>query len=246
MYGKKQKQKTIDIIRQKNILWYATHKHPLLGKKRPDVIIRNLKNNPMSNRKTLEKMRLTKLTTSPPAQKGKTYDEYYGIAKANKLKNSASIFMKKNNPTKKLRVRKKISKSNKLFLLKYPERHPNYRLRRNRKTQCEINLQNIIESMNFKEDVDFVFNKYLRTENTCRFPDFRFLKYPLIIEADGYFTHFTKEGKTFDRKRAKEFKKLGFSVLNFSSKEINKKQDFIRESILKYTNQPNKEAIIRI
>lgn len=229
MYGRHHKKSTKKLIAENNMRWLKDKGHPMLGRKRPDTILRNLVNNPMFHRACREKMRQKKLALhlSPPT-KGKTWEEYFGEEKATCMKALSS----KNNPSKQPKVRRKISNGNKLFLLNHPERHPNFLQRRNRKTDCEKRMQLLIESLGFREGSDFVFNSYVKTRVGYKFPDFRFLKNNLIIEADGFFTHFTKDGRLKDRRRTKELEHVGFKVLSFNSRQIIKNQDEVRSCIL--------------
>lgn len=232
MYGKHHTLHTKKLIAQKVSEWLKREGHPLQGCKRPDVTRRNIINNPTKSPDVIRKISITS-TGRPQRIKGKTWEEFYGEARAKKMKRYESV----HNPSKLLEVRAKISKSNKEFLMKHPERHPNYLLRRNRKTKCESNLQDIIESVHLKEGKDFVYNCYLNTGNTYRFPDFRFTKKKLIIEANGYFMHFTPEGKALDTQRNKEFTRLGYKVLSFNSYQIRKRKEYVKECILKALSQ---------
>jgi very-short-patch-repair endonuclease len=72
----------------------------------------------------------------------------------------------------------------------------------------------------FREDEEFYFNKIDLTGKTFYRPDFQFIKQKIIIEVDGYYKHFTKEGKQKDKIREYYLKKVGWKIYRFKFLEI--------------------------
>ena len=104
---------------------------------------------------------------------------------------------------------------------KHPELHINNRLRRNKITEPERILKVLLQNkLNLKENEDFFFNQYLKTERGYKFPDFIIPKKKLIIEVDGEFWHKNKEEK--DKNRDKLFEKRGYKTIHFTDKELKK------------------------
>jgi very-short-patch-repair endonuclease len=235
MFGKHHSEETKKIIGEKSHIRLSNpENHPMFGKKRPDTTKRNIENNPTKDIEVRKKIRLSSLGRLSFI-KGKTWEEFYGLERAIKMKKEYSI----NNPAKRPEVRAKMSISNRNFLINNPEKHPNHIHRRDRKTKGESNLQGIIESLGMIEEKDFEYNKYLRTKTTYRFPDFRFKNIPLIIELNGFYTHFTPKGVKADISRKEELEEVGYNVMEFTLNDL-KNPNKVRECILKKSNQLQK------
>jgi len=133
------------------------------------------------------------------------------------------------NPSKKLEVRKKMSKTKKEFYLKHPEKHPNSIFRRNRKTKIE----KIVERILIKNNISYKYNSYVKTKNSWRFPDF-LINGKIIIECDGEYWHKNKQREV---ERDIELKEAGFKVFHFKGKHIKKKTIFVEQKIKEIINE---------
>jgi len=128
------------------------------------------------------------------------------------------------------RSNEKNRRNNIKYFLENPEKHSFYRLRWHRKTKIEMKMEKILKKMKLK----YYYNPYFLTSTSFVFPDFMLKKYPIVIEVNGYYTHFTKEGIKKDEIRRNEFIKKGYNVLEFSYKEMendNKIKEEIEDKI---------------
>ena len=101
-------------------------------------------------------------------------------------------------------------------------------LRRNHVTSLEKRVKKILN----KHNIEYKFNKYVKTSISYRFPDFRIGK--LIIECDGARFHTDKEKEI---KRDRELIGVGYEILHFTEKKINKNIECVERCILKKLNQ---------
>jgi len=95
-------------------------------------------------------------------------------------------------------------------------------------TSIEKPIAEFLDSIN----VEYDFNKVVRTKSTFRFPDFKIGN--LIIECDGEYWH---QDKIKDNKREKELTDLGFEVIRFTGTEINKNIEEVKRCIVQRLNQ---------
>jgi len=79
---------------------------------------------------------------------------------------------------------------------------------------------------NFKEGEDFHFDKQDLTGQTFYRPDFQFPKYGIIIEVDGYYKHYTKEGYQKDKIREYYLRKAGWKIFRFNFYDIDRNYKF--------------------
>lgn len=82
-------------------------------------------------------------------------------------------------------------------------------------TKIEQKMLNFLKQK-FREGEDFYFDKQDITNKTFYRPDFQFPKQKIIIELDGYYKHFTKEGYQKDRIREYYLKKAGWKIYRFN------------------------------
>lgn len=101
--------------------------------------------------------------------------------------------------------------------------------KRNEMTSIEKKVARFLD----KNNIDYEFNKVVKTKTSFRFPDFRIGK--LIIECDGVYWH--KNMKKEDKARENELKELGFEVIRFTDKEIKNEWEHVKECIQKKLNQ---------
>ncbi|MBU0958165.1 MAG: endonuclease domain-containing protein [Nanoarchaeota archaeon] len=119
-----------------------------------------------------------------------------------------------NNPAKRHDVRKKKSELYKAN----PKLQINSKLRRNKKTNIEIEMKRILDIIGLIENKDYLFNKYLKTRNGFKFPDFRLINKKVIIECDGSYWH-SDECK--EMLRDQELKNIGYTIYHFNEDKIN-------------------------
>jgi very-short-patch-repair endonuclease len=133
------------------------------------------------------------------------------------------------------------SKRTREYLLKNPEKHPNYVVsKKGRRTGIEWKTKFMLESFGLEEDKDFWYNKNVRTkkgifgfgDKTVRFPDYVvFLgKRKYAVECDGGYFH---KDKKKDFKRDLELQRIGFSIIHLKEEVINKSPNKALK-ILKY------------
>ena len=118
-------------------------------------------------------------------------------------------------------MRLKLSIAHKKYLKEHPEE-----LERLRKIQFPGKITKVEQKMLdflrgiFIEGEEFHFDKQDITGRTFYRPDFQFPKNKMIIEVDGYYKHFTKEGKQKDKIREHYLKKADWKVYKFNFLEI--------------------------
>ena len=90
----------------------------------------------------------------------------------------------------------------------------------------------------FTEGKDFLFDEQDTTRKTLYRPDFQFLKEKIIVELDGYYKHFTKEGYQKDKVREYYLKKAGWDIHRFDFYDINRnyKFDNVKKKVMKILN----------
>ena len=94
-------------------------------------------------------------------------------------------------------------------------------------TKIEKKMLNFLKQKNLKEGSDFLFDKQDISGKTCYRPDFQFPNLGIIIELDGYFKHFTKEGYKKDKIREYYLRKAGWKVYRFNFYDIDREYRFI-------------------
>ena len=138
---------------------------------------------------------------------------------SNESRKKRSILFRKlwQNPE----YRAKLVNKRKEYLLKHPEE-----LIRLRTIQYPGNITKIEQKVlnflreRFKEGKDFYFDKQDVTGKTVYRPDFQFPDQKIIIEIDGYYKHFTKEGYKKDKIREYYLKKSGWKIYRFNHWDI--------------------------
>jgi len=118
-------------------------------------------------------------------------------------------------------ARQKQSESMKLLYLNHPEKHPNARMRKNKKmTKIERLTKEFFERLGFKMGEDFVYQYLVVCSRGTKWIDFYFPKFKLGIECDGSYWHQDKEK---DKKRDEEilsFLGEGNIIEHLTEKEI--------------------------
>ena len=123
--------------------------------------------------------------------------------------------------------RLKLSLAHKQYLKNHPEE-----LDRLRKIQYPGKITKVEQKMlnflreRFKEDEDFYFDKLDSSGKTFYRPDFQFPRDNIIIEVDGYYKHFTKEGHAKDKIREYYLRKAGWRVYRFNFYDIDREYKF--------------------
>lgn len=135
-----------------------------------------------------------------------------------------------NNPVWRPEVREKISKGILEYINKNPDKLLNRILRRNHMTSLEKRVKKILN----KHNVSYVYNHYVKTKKSYKFPDFRVAN--LIIECDGKRFH---KDKVKETKRDRELIVAGYSILHFPEDMINKNIIKVERCIVKKLNQLN-------
>ena len=131
------------------------------------------------------------------------------------------------NLWKNLEYKNKLIKKHIDYLKNHPEE-----LERLKKIQFPGGITKIEKRMleflktNFKEGIDFYFDKQDITGKTFYRPDFQFPKQKIIIELNGYYKHYTKEGYKRDKIREYYLKKAGWKVYNFNFYDIDRNYKF--------------------
>jgi very-short-patch-repair endonuclease/DNA-directed RNA polymerase subunit RPC12/RpoP len=91
-------------------------------------------------------------------------------------------------------------------------------------TSIEKKIANFL----YKLGISYQFNKYIKTKNSFRFPDFTIGN--LIIECDGEYWH--RNRKQEDYERQLELEDIGYRVIRFTDKEIINNWEFVKQCIL--------------
>jgi very-short-patch-repair endonuclease len=132
------------------------------------------------------------------------------------------------NPAKRPEVREKMSMRMKKYVHDNPSKMLNRRLRRNKKTSIEVDIERIL----IKHNIQYEYNTYLKTKSSFKFPDFKIGK--LIIEADNSYHH-KDEHREISRDR--ELRREGYELLHFHEKTITKNIQKVERCILKKLSQ---------
>lgn len=140
-----------------------------------------------------------------------------------------NAFTSEKNPMKNLVSKEKARKSLKKLYLEHPEALLNSRLKRNKMTQIEKKIANLLDELNIK----YEWNKHIKTKTTWRFPDFKVGN--LVIECDGIYWH--KNNIEKDKLRQKELEDLGLEVIRFNDQEILKNFEEVKRCIAQKLNQ---------
>lgn len=119
-----------------------------------------------------------------------------------------------NNPAKRPEVRAKLSK----IWRENPKFQANHNQRRNKRTFIELEMIRLLSILGYQEDKDYLFNKFIKTNNNFRFPDFLFKDKNLIIEVDGKYWHRDKDKEQI---RDSELNDIGLRVYHFEGSKIN-------------------------
>ena len=104
--------------------------------------------------------------------------------------------------------------------------------KRNEMTSIEKKVAQFLE----KNNINYNFNKVVRTKTSFRFPDFQIGD--LIIECDGIYWHKGREKE--DKAREIELKELGFQIIRFTDEEINNNWGDVEKCITQRLNQSKK------
>jgi very-short-patch-repair endonuclease len=139
---------------------------------------------------------------------------------------------KLHNPTNNLIAREKARASLIKLYQEHPEKLLNARLKRNQMTNIEKKVSEYLDSI----EISYEWNKYIKTVNTFRFPDFKIGN--LIIECDGMYWH--NKTKEQDISRQKELEALGFKVIRFNDSQILKNFEEVKNCIQLELNQLKK------
>jgi len=138
-------------------------------------------------------------------------------------KRKTTEFNFRDNPSKRYEVRiaasirmKKNILENKCVLL-------NRLMRRNKMTSLEKRVKYILD----KHNISYLYNKYVKTNISYKFPDFRVDN--IIFECDGNRFHSNSEK---DILRDIELIDVGYTVYHFTENEINKNIDEVERCIL--------------
>ncbi|MCK5022218.1 MAG: DUF559 domain-containing protein [Candidatus Pacebacteria bacterium] len=135
-----------------------------------------------------------------------------------------------NNPMKNPEFKRKARASLKMFYKKNPKKLVNYTFRRNKKTDIEEVMYNILIGLGFKDKQDFYFNNYFKTKLSYKFPDFIFPNFKKVIECDGAYWH---KCKIKERERDKEFQDRGYGVYHFTDNQILKNTEVVKLQVMK-------------
>ncbi len=132
--------------------------------------------------------------------------------------------------------RKKQSIAYKKYLREHPEELERIKnMVPMKKTSIEKRMLHFLKQINLKEDKDFLFDAQDASGRTLYRPDFQFPKNKIIIELDGYYKHYTKEGYRRDKIREYYLNKAGWRIYRFGFLDINRNYRFedVKEKIIK-------------
>jgi very-short-patch-repair endonuclease len=141
-------------------------------------------------------------------------------------KNSA--FSSINIPMYNQNSKNKAKESLRKLYLNHPEKLLNARLKRNNMTLIEKKIANLLDELRIK----YEWNKYIRTKNTWRFPDFKIGN--LVIECDGIYWHKNTQEK--DKQREQELEDIGLEVIRFDDKQILNNLEDVKKCIMQKLN----------
>lgn len=123
--------------------------------------------------------------------------------------------------------RNRLVKKHREYLKKHPEE-----LERLKEIQYPKGITSVENKMleflkkNFIEGEDFHFDKQDITKKTFYRPDFQFPKSKIIIEIDGYYKHYSKEGYQRDKIREYYLKKAGWKIYRFNFYDVDRNYKF--------------------
>jgi len=164
-------------------------------------------------------------------RKGKTYEEFYGIEIANKLKEKRKLKMLGHKVSEETRKKLGLVHKGKKILkiwnkgLELPkEIYPNFGLRTTRKniimpikdSKIEIRIQNFLKELS----IDFFTHQYIKEIKHGYQCDILIPSMNLIIECDGDYWHKYPTGRNIDYIRTSELLSKGFKVLRLWEREI--------------------------
>jgi SPP1 gp7 family putative phage head morphogenesis protein len=134
--------------------------------------------------------------------------------------------MKKNNPMRSLRARKKAAASRKQTFRKYPEKHPNYIMaQRGHKTWIEKRMAELLDLLGIGYVEQFSIDGY--------FADFALPEYRIVIETDGEYWHQDKEK---DAKRDLEISNHGWQIFHFTDTQMKKDMEEVKSEVCRILN----------
>jgi len=96
----------------------------------------------------------------------------------------------------------------------------------------------------FVEGQDFFYDECDKLGGTLYRPDFQFPFHKVILEVDGFYTHFTDKGRQRDEKRDSELQKFGWNIYRFPQKDILNNFEGVKANILKALNGQNEQHIL--
>jgi very-short-patch-repair endonuclease len=103
------------------------------------------------------------------------------------------------------------------------------KMRRNFRSKAEERMNRILASLG----VVYLWNAPLDTPIGTKFPDFQILvPKKIIVEVDGPL-HEKKEWEERDAKKDQAYMQMGFSVLRFSTEEVEKETEKVKQLILR-------------
>jgi len=132
----------------------------------------------------------------------------------------------------------------------YLKDHPEELIRLNRMqypgrpTSIEIKVRDFLNKF-LVENKDFYYDKFDKTGQTYYRPDFQFPDRRLIIELDGHYNHFTEAGKKRDALREEELKRVGWRVIRFTQKEIDRNFEDVISRIMEVLNNGKNDSRCR-
>ena len=139
---------------------------------------------------------------------------------------ASSDRMKENNPSKIPEVRIRMTESYKQTLLDHPEKHPNKVMaQRGFISNLEKKVMTVLDVLNLKYEHQFPIWRY--------FVDFALLDYNVVIETDGEYWHRDIEK---DKYRMEDIESLGWTVIRFPGKMINKDIQSVANEIIRITS----------
>jgi len=125
--------------------------------------------------------------------------------------------------------REKVVDSHRKYLKEHPEEL--VRLRKiqypGHATKIELKVREFLNQF-FEENKHFYYDKYDKTKQTFFRPDFQFPDKNIIIELDGYYKHFTEEGKEKDLQREEKLITAGWKIYRFTQQEIEQNFDEVK------------------
>jgi very-short-patch-repair endonuclease len=112
-------------------------------------------------------------------------------------------------------MHKKAGETLKKFYIKYPEKHPNYKLALRKKKDGGSKKQYIMYLL-FKEKYEDAILEYpIKTKEGMKYADVAIPSIKLVIEYDGEYWH--KNREEYDKKRQRVIENEGWKVIRFSN-----------------------------